>query len=605
MTKALALPLVTLCLAWACSALADDRPNILWITSEDNGQYLGCFGDPVARTPNLDRLAKSGTRFTHCFSNAAVCAPARQTLISGMYATSIGGQHMRSTVTYPDGVHYFPKHLRDAGYYTTNNSKTDYNGGPRDSRAAMKAAWDESSNKAHWRTRPDGKPFFAVFNIGDSHESRLFPNRWKNRKLKTDPARVKLPAYLPDLPELRRDLARYYDCLETMDARVGQILTQLKNDGLTDNTIVFYFADHGGSMPRGKSFTYDSGTNVPLVVYIPDKWKRWRPTDPGKPSDRLVGFVDFAATVMTLAGLEPPNYMQGRAFLGDKSATPRDYVHTFRGRRGERYDIVRGVRSKRFLYLRNYTPHLPVLQHNGYMFGIPGYNAWLTAYQNGKCSPQQARWFEPKSAEELYDTRNDPDNVRNLANDPAFVDVLAQHRAENDRHIMAIRDSVFYAEGLTGRKFDAYQSDKTYPLKSLLALANDVSAATPDKLDTFKQAMRSKNACERYWGVMGCVVLGKRAADARADLQARLKDDEPLIQIQAARALVGLGDTDAAVPTVRRLLKHRNEIIQLRAALVVDECHLLTAAPDLASPLKQVGGAYGKRVVDWALRATR
>jgi len=590
-------------LGWACVVVAGERPNILWITSEDNGQYLGCYGDPVARTPNLDRLAETSTRYLNCFSNAAVCAPARQTLISGMYATSLGGQHMRSDSVFPAGVNYFPKYLREAGYYTSNHSKTDYNGGPVDRRAAMKTAWDESSNKAHWRNRPEGKPFFSVFNIGHSHESRLFPNGWKKRQLKTDPATVGLPGYLPDLPETRRDVARYYDCLETMDQNVGRILKELEEDGLADDTAVFYFSDHGGSLPRGKSFTYDSGTRVPLLVHVPKRWKHWRASEPGGETDRLVSFVDFAATMMSLAGLDAPEYMQGRAFLGQKAATPRSFIHTFRGRRGERYDVVRGVRSKRFLYLRNYTPHLPVMQYNGYSFGIPSYVAWMSAWQNGNCRPEQARWFEPKPSEELYAVDADSDNVHNLADEPAFAEALRELRVENDRHVAAIRDSIFFAEGLRGREFAAYQDDATYPLERLLTLGTQVSERTPKNLADFRKAMSDPNSCIRYWGVMGCIVLGREAASAHPDLTQRLTDSEPLIQIQAARALAGMGDSESALPTVRQLLGHEDQIIQLRAALVVDECDLLSTDPSLVSFLRRVRGQYGKRVVVWILNS--
>ena len=310
---------------------APARPNLLWITSEDNGTYLGCYGDPVARTPNIDRLAASGVRYLNCFSNAAVCAPARQTLITGMYATSLGGQHMRSQSKFPDAVAYFPKFLRDSGYFTSNNAKTDYNGAPADPQA-MSAASDQSGNQAHWRNRTAGKPFFSVFNFAESHESRLFPARWKNRTPNTDPADVKLPAYLPDLPATRLDLARYYDCLTDMDQRVGVVLKQLADDGLAEDTIVFYFSDHGGSLPRGKSFTYDSGTHVPLVVRFPSKWQHLSPAEPGQSTDRLVSFVDFAPTILSLAGIKPPEYMQGQAFLGALKQPPREYVHTFRGR---------------------------------------------------------------------------------------------------------------------------------------------------------------------------------------------------------------------------------------------------------------------------------
>ncbi len=589
---------------WASAELT--RPNILWITSEDNGPYLGCYGDPIARTPNLDALAKSSTRYLNCFSNAAVCAPARQTLISGMYATSLGGQHMRSKATFPDGVEFFPKFLRDSGYYTSNNSKTDYNGGPADGAAAMKAAWNESSKKAHWKNRPNPEtPFFAVFNFTDSHESNLFPARWKNRELKTDPATVKLPEYLPDLPETRLDLARYYDCLEVMDQKVGNVLRQLEEDGLADNTIVFYYADHGGSMPRGKSFAYDSGTRVPLLIRFPETWARFRPSDIGDVSDRLVSFVDFAPTVLSLAGVEIPTYMQGHAFLGATEAPERDYVHVFRARRGERYDIVRGVRNRQFLYLRNYTPHLPVLQFNAYSFAIPGYGAWQAAWERGDCNPAQAQWFEPKSSEELYQIADDPDNVRNLATNADHRATLEICRKELSRHLSEIRDSAFFPEGMSGRNYAAYQDDAIYPLAELIPLADAVSEQNTEHLPTFQSAINSENACLRYWAVTGCVALGEKAKEAKPELVARLEDTEPAVQLQAARALAGIGEAALALSTIRQFTENApNQHLELQAVLAIDECDLLAVDPSLEESLKRTKGSYTKRVVE-KLRASQ
>ncbi len=575
-----------------------ELPNILWITSEDNSPMLGCYGDPVARTPNIDQFAERGVRFLNCFSNAAVCAPARQTLITGMYATSIGGQHMRSKAVYPPGVEFFPKYLRDEGYYTTNNSKTDYNGGPADSKAAMSAAWDESSNKAHWRKRPEGAPFFSVFNITDTHESRLFPGKWKNRETKTDPASVVLPGFIPELPETRRDMARYYDCLENMDNRVGQILAELEEDGLADETIVFYFSDHGGSMPRGKSFAYDSGTHVPLIVHMPEKWAKYRLSAVGGTTDQLVSFVDLSATVLSLAGIEAPAYMQGAAFLGDLKKEGRSYAHTFRGRRGERYDIVRGVRSKDYLYVRNYTPHLPVMQFNAYSFAIPAYQVWQDAVKLGQSTPEQARWFKPKAKEELYRVADDPDNIQNRADDPKLAEVLAKHRAENERHLLAIRDSVFYTEGLAGREFSAYQNDESYPLEKLITL-NDSG-----KLEDFLEVINDSNVCLRYWAVTACLLLGDGAEAAIPKLLPLLEDDDPVVRIQAARTLAGLGKTDEAIPVLRKALRSKSEYEPLQALLAIDECNLLSVDPSLREDIEQMKkGSYSGRVIEKLLRA--
>src|SRR4051812_32012130 len=242
-------------------ALAQQRPNVLWLVSEDNNPYLGCYEDPLARTPVIDGLAKEGVRYENCFSQAPVCAPSRFTLISGVYATSCQpANHMRASGKTPPGFRGFPAYLRDAGYYTTNNAKTDYNA-PVD----MKDAWDESGKRAHWRNRPKGKPFFAVFNFEVTHESSLF-GKFQPLRDGTDPAKVRIPAYCPDTPETRADRALYYDQHRRLDGQVAVILAQLKEDGLEDDTIVFYYGDNGGVLPRSKRFAYDSGLHVPLIV---------------------------------------------------------------------------------------------------------------------------------------------------------------------------------------------------------------------------------------------------------------------------------------------------------------------------------------------------
>lgn len=582
--------------------LAEDHPNILWIVSEDNGPYLGCYGDPVARTPRLDQLASEGVRYLNCFSNAAVCASARQTLISGMMATSIGGQHMRSNVNFPKGVPFFPKYLREAGYFTTNNSKTDYNGGPPgDRKAAMAAAWDASDNKAHWRNRPEDKPFFAVFNISTTHESGLFPNRWKNTELKTDPAKVRLPAYLPDNMETRRDLARYYDNLETMDTRVGTILDQLEEDGLTENTIVFYYSDHGGSLPRGKSYIYDSGTHVPLIIRVPEKWQTIAPGKPGSKTDRLVSFVDFAPTILSLMDMPAPAYMQGLAFLGTHSRQAREFVHTFRGRRGARYDLVRGVRTREFLYIRNYSPHLPVMQPNAYSWPIPSYPAWREAWTSGTLPGHQAQWFLPKPAEELYRVLDDPDNVRNVATDPSQQEILNKLREEHKRHLLDVRDSVFFPEGIHGRTFAAYQSKDAYPMKRLMDLVQKVTERNPKYLNTFLQKLKSSNPCIRWWAIQGCVMLGEKAAPGLEVFQQSLNDAEPSIRIQAAKALIQNGQEELAIQVLKKHLKEGIFPYAMQAALVVDQTGKERFDLEMSNLLKNIKEPYASRVAEWIL----
>ena len=352
-----------------------ERPNIVWIISEDNGPQLGAYGDKYANTPNIDALAAQGLRYNHCWSNAPVCAPARTTLFSSLYATSTGAENMRSLVPLPEEIEFFPQRLREAGYFTANVRKEDFN------LETHGTLWDGKNNKRPWEGRENNQPFFASFNIQTSHESQL---RKRPHTLVHDPAQAPIPAYHPDTPEVRHDWAQYYDKMTEMDVEVGAILKQLDDDGLRDETIVFYFGDHGSGMPRSKRWPFNSGLQVPLVVRIPDKFRDLRPSDyrPGGATDRLVAFVDFGPTALSLAGAPVPKEFQGAAFLGSGAKAPHQYLHGFRGRMDERIDCVRSVTDGRYVYLRQYMPHRIFGQHVGYMFQTP-HHAGLEA--NVRC----------------------------------------------------------------------------------------------------------------------------------------------------------------------------------------------------------------------------
>lgn len=429
-----------------------ERPNFLWITCEDMSPTLGCFGDPYAFTPNLDKLASEGVRFTNVFTHSPVCAPSRSGVITGMYPTSIGTHNMRCQAVPPPFVRCFTEYLRAAGYYCANNAKTDYNfvHDPKISTASAEAApltaWDESGSKAHWRNRPNPKqPFFAVFNITVTHESQLRsrdPNLLKRiEKLppeaRHDPAKAPVPPYFPDTPAVRRDIAQHYDTVTLMDIRVGEILRELEEDGLAENTIVWFWSDHGVGLPRAKRWVYDSGIRVPLIIRVPEKFRNWACPDdpdcikPGSVIDDLIAFVDFAPTMLSLAGIPIPKHMQGQAFLGPQKSPPRKFVFAARDRMDETYDIIRAVRDKRFKYIRNFAPHLPYAQEVEYAEETPTMQEWRRLYAEGKLNEVQRFFFMPtKPIEELYDTQTDPHETRNLANDPQYRSVLETMRAE-------------------------------------------------------------------------------------------------------------------------------------------------------------------------------
>lgn len=411
----------------ATIAADDSRPNILWISAEDVGPQLGCYGDEYATSPNLDRLASQGAIFTRAFSHAGVCAVARSGIISGVYPVSIGSQHMRSRVAPPPEIKCFPEYLRAAGYWCTNRSKTDYNWD------APLTAWDENSPQSKdWRGREPGQPFFSVINLTVSHESKIRANY---NKLDHDPADVVLPSYIPDTPAARRDRARYYDIYSEMDRQAGEILKRLEDDGLADDTVVFFWGDHGEGLPRGKRWIYDSGIRVPLIVRRPEH------VQPGATRDDLVSFLDFAPTVLSLAGVKPQGYMHGRVFLGEHTAPPPEFLFAHRDRMDEAYDLIRAVRGKRFKYIRNFMPRRSYGQHIDYMDKMPTMIDMRRLHAEGKLKgPQKLYFRENKPVEELYDTTTDPDEVQNLASDPQHQKTLARMRTALEKWQVEIGD---------------------------------------------------------------------------------------------------------------------------------------------------------------------
>ncbi len=406
------------------------KPNILWIVCEDISPYLGCYGNEIVKTPNIDQLAKEGIRFTHVYTTAGVCAPSRSAIITGMYQTSIGTQHMRTlngaagakyspvadySARIPEYVKCFPEWLRMNGYYCTNNEKQDYQFLP------PVTAWDENGPAASWRNRPTAKPFFSVFNLFITHESQLFMRN--NENLLVDSDKVYVPPYYPDTKQVRHDISRLFSNIERMDSQVGEIIQMLKDDGVYDNTIIFFYSDHGGALPWMKREVLERGIHIPLIVRFPNA------KDAGTVNDELISAVDFAPTVLSLAGIKIPSYLQGLAFLGgQKSNNPWKYIFAARDRMDTEYDRVRAVRDKRYEYLYNCEPEKPHYQNIEFRLSIPMMKEFLQLRDEGKLDPVQMSWFKPKLVEELYDVENDPNELHNLVNDPAYKDKLGELR---------------------------------------------------------------------------------------------------------------------------------------------------------------------------------
>ena len=558
------LPLLAVLLASAATPLRaaapDPRPNILWITCEDISPLLGCYGETHAQTPNLDRLAASGIRFTQAYANAPVCAVARATLLTGIDSATLGTHHMRCRTTLPSSIPATPKLLRQAGYHTTNNAKKDYNS-PFESDPSL---WNESSRRAHWRQAPAGKPFFAVFNLDTTHESKLDPQHIaqlaKQGEIppqpRLNPASLPLPPFHPDLPAIRTDWARFHDLITRMDRQAGQILSQLAHDGLAENTIVFFFSDHGGMLAGTKRFIHASGTRVPLLIHLPKRWQHLSPLPPGSVDDSLVSFADLPATVLALAGIERPAAMQGRVLLGPHAGPARKTVHFTRDRMTERPDFSRAISDGRHHLSRHFMPHRPPGRCTRYGPTVQqNWRAWENHFDQGRCDPLQSAFYQPKPPLELHDLSSDPWQVRNLADDPALAATREKLSAALDRHMLEIRDLGLIPEamfhqlagpGLPHATLHDYgREDASYPLARILAAAKAASTRQAQAAD-LAAWLADPHPILRHWAAYALFLAPEQLATHQETLS-RMATQDPMAanRIAAATALAAAGGTAA------------------------------------------------------------
>jgi len=579
MPKTLVLTILTASAAVAATGAetGNPRPNILWITCEDMSPHLGRYGDAYAVTPNLDGLAEQGVRYTRAFAPASVCTPARSTLITGVFASSLGTQHLRGPVPLPAAVRCFTEYLREAGYYCSNNVKEDYNF------ATPPGAWDESSNVAHWRKRKAGQPFFSVFNFTTTHQGQIRYSQKEFERIQAqlppeerhDPAAAPLPPYYPDTPIVRRNVAQLYTQITRMDKQVKQLLDQLDEDGLAEDTIVFFYADHGTGLPRGKRWLHDSGIRVPLIVRFPGKHRRFAPGEPGSTVDRLVSFVDFAPTVLSLADLPIPDAMQGTAFLGPRAGEPRRYVFAIRDRVDEVFEFSRTVRDDRYQYIRNYMPHRPVMQHSTFSEQTPIRQELRRLAAEGKLAGSTAWLMRPtKAAEELYDTQNDPHEIFNLADYPQHQETLQRMRDALRAWMIETRDTGPLPEAemrVRAKNGSPYDMTRQADVASLTRIldAAELIGRGPTEFDELHGLLADRDPVVRYWAATGLAALGGEARGASAELTGALRDRSPDVRIAAAEALCTLGREKEALPVLADALKHQDPRVRLHAAAVL------------------------------------
>ncbi|MCP4782997.1 MAG: sulfatase-like hydrolase/transferase [Fuerstiella sp.] len=570
----------------AFSASAADRPNILYIALEDITPMMGCYGDTYAKTPNFDKLAEEGIRYTNAHSVAPVCSVSRSSIVTGMYPSSIGTMHHRSGgVPAPAFLKFVPNLMSEAGYYTTNR-KGDYNivGMVYDKQGKKKGGDD-----APWRSRPDkSQSFFSKVDFGECHssvtktseeviiEARL--NRLQADDFH-DPDKAPLPSYHPDDSMFRNAWARYYDAVTQVDYRTGEVIAALKEDGLWDDTIIIVWADHGVGMPRGKHTCWEQGTHVPLIVRFPRKYQHLAPAGPGSVVDDLVCLMDMAPSVLTLANIKPPEYMQGRALLSKSDAEKREFLVAGRNRLDTRTQFVRAIRDKRYRYMRHFFPHRPYAPYETYQWEAPIYDRFQELARAGKLKGPQAEYAQRfKSVELLYDFETDPEMVNNLADDPAYADVLKKMRQRlhnwmlETRDLALIEERELYERAQGGSLWQVGQDLDNY--ERILETANlqlDGESAVPE----LKTRSTDDDSLVRYWATLGLVVVTQSAgpevvSGILPSLKKSLTDNSIDVRLLAAEGLFNLGHYEEALPVVIAEMAHPNTDVQVRVGNILD-----------------------------------
>lgn len=539
--------------------------------SEDNSKhYLKHFDRHGAPAPHIEALAQHGITFDRAFSCSPVCSVARTTLITSCYGPRIGTQfHRRSKMAaMPVGVKMFPAYLRAGGYYTTNNSKEDYN--------ATKSSdvWHDSSRRASWKNRPvQSMPFFHVQTSGLSHESSLhFKAAAMEEPTITEAAAIQLQPYFPDTPTFRYTRARYHDRMMAIDEVVGKIVAELEDAGQLENTFIFYFGDHGGVLPRSKGYVYESGLHVPLVVRVPDKWKQLAGREMASRTKGFVEFVDFGPTVLKLAGIDPPQGIDGQAFLGEGVDTSevdsRNQAFGYADRFDEKYELVRTLREGDLKYIRNFEPYLPDGLQNNYRYVMLAFEEWRQLHAAGKLNAVQSQFFEPKAVEALYDLKTDPHEIHNLAGDPAHAETVVAMRERLTERLKSMPDLSFVPEAILyddamDNPLEFGQQNKS-GIAEMIDTVNLALLPFAEAEPKLTAALRGEDPWVRYWALVACSSFGEEAKSLVPLAVECSRDREPLVVTRAVEFLSIATDLDTRPELYRSIERATNEPEALR-----------------------------------------
>lgn len=560
------------------NALAQ-QPNILWITIEDTSpQFIGSYGNENASTPVMDKFTKEGVQFTNAFSTGTVCSPSRSALITGVKTYEIGTGNHRSNYPIPSSIKGFPYYLKQAGYYVTNNSKTDYN--VANEKVFIAEAWNESSGKAGWWNRDDEQPFFAVFNYNESHQSRTMTNpyEWYEKEVldklpeedRIGDNEFEMPPFYRDSPEMRKQMARVYNSLKLTDNRIGELIARLEADGLLDETIIFIFADHGEGMPRGKTNGINFGYRVPFTIWFPFKYAHLSPWGTGASTDELISFEDLAPTLISLVGEKVPEYLKGRVLLGDTRDAEVDKLFISSDRSDNGIDMVRTVTDGRYVYSRNFMPFMPEARYIRYMEIGDIKQIMRTDYENGVLDPLQRSLFKPRKAEVLYDIENDLWETNNLIDQPEHRTLVEKMRAALESHIFERKDVLFLPEyelekvSKTSTPYEFRQENSKYPIEKIYSVAKLAGFRGKEVMLQQLEFLKSENEIERYWAALGLRSQDKAMLLPYVDkISNSLNDTYPPVAITMAGILYELNQSKQAEELLKKYVQSSNKHLAL------------------------------------------